>query len=542
MKSFRECLRGLFVTLRPLRWKVLLSAFLGILQVAVSLLFVWTSKRAVDIATGELSASLSGGLVLFAAVLLVQILLRTATRYWEGYLIVNAQNDTRARIFERVMRSIWRGKERFHSGDTINRLEEDIRVVVDFLCVSLPAVVVTICQFAAAGIFLFSLSAQLGWILIFIMPAAVLGSRLFFKKMRSLTNQIRGGDSKVQAHMQENIQHRMVVRTMGSTDEVLERLDGIQDEVRDKTLTRLGYSAFSRTVMQFGFTLGYAAAFIWSVYGLSKGTVTYGLMTAFLQLVGQVQRPIADLTLQVPKFIHALSSEDRLLELSEQIQEEKATPIRLNGAPGIRLNNVSFTYEDGTRPIINNLSFDFKPGTTTAILGPTGTGKSTLIRLIMNLLQPNSGSITLYEPATVSSAATLCNFMYVPQGNSLMSGTIRENLMLANPSANEADIRKVLSLANANFVYDLPSGLDTLCAEVGAGLSEGQAQRIAIARALLRPGGILVLDEATSALDAETERLLLEALSKEYKGKKTILCITHRSAATDYADFTLRLA
>ena len=542
MRPFRECFRGLLATLRPLRWKVLVSCLLGLLQVAASLAFVWCSKSAVDIATGEAPGSLARGVGLFAGVLLLQILLRTAASYWEGLIVVNAQNDTRARVFAKVMRSIWQGKERFHSGDTVNRLEEDIRVVVDFTCVALPGVMVTVCQFIAASIFLFALSPQLGWILIFIMPAAVVGSRLFFRKMRALTGEIRSGDSRVQAHMQENIQHRMVVRTMGSMEDVLDRMDDIQDEVRSKTVTRLNYSALSRTIMQLGFSIGYAAAFIWSVYGISKGTVTYGLMTAFLQLVGQVQRPVADITRQIPAFIRALSSEDRLLELSEQAQEAKAPDVRLEGAPGVRVSGLSFTYEGASEPVFSGLDFDFKPGTMTAILGPTGSGKSTLVKVIMDLLKPSSGSVTLYDPETPSGPGTLCNFMYVPQGNSLLSGTIRQNLLLANPSASDEELQHALELASASFVNELPDGLGTVCAEVGAGLSEGQAQRIAIARALLRPGGILILDEATSALDAATEQQLLENIAREYHGSKTILCITHRPAATDYADGVLRMA
>lgn len=542
MRPFKDCLRGLLGTLRPLRWRVLLSAFLGLVQVALSLSFVWYSKKVVDLATGEAEGSLVTGICFFVGILLLQILVRTASRYWEGFIVVEAQNGGRSRVFAKVMRSIWKGKESFHSADTINRLEEDIRVVVDFLCVSLPGVIVTVCQFLAACVFLFSLSPQLGWILVFIMPLAVVGSRLFFRKMRSLTGEIRQGDSLVQAHMQENIQHRIVVRTMGSTDDVLEQLDDIQDDVRSKTITRLGYSAFSRTFMQLGFMLGYAAAFVWSVYGLSKGTVTYGLMTAFLQLVGQVQRPVAELASQIPSFIKALSSEDRLLDLSEQMQEQDTPDIVLPGAPGIRVENLSFGYEDAAGPVFEGLSFDFRPGTMTAIIGPTGSGKSTLVKVLMNLLKPTGGSVNLYDPITPSSAGTLCNFMYVPQGNSLMSGSIRQNLQLAAPEATDEELLEALHTASADFVKDLPEGLDTLCAEVGQGLSEGQAQRIAIARALLRPGGILVLDEATSALDADTELALLENIAVKYRGSKTILCITHRPAATDYADATLKMA
>ena len=542
MRPFRECFRGLLGVLRQQKWRVLLSALLGLVQVALSLAFVWYSKYVVDLATGEKDGSLVRGVCFFAGILLLQIIFRTAVRYWEGYIVVEAQNGGRAKVFARVMHGIWEGKERFHSADTINRLEEDIRVVVDFICVSLPGVIVTACQFVAACIFLFSLSPQLGWILVFIMPVAVVGSRLFFRKMRSLTGDIRRGDSRVQAHMQENIQHRIVVRTMGSTEDVLDQLDEMQDDVRSNTLKRLGYSAFSRTFMQLGFMLGYAAAFVWSVYGLSKGTVTYGLMTAFLQLVGQVQRPVAELAGQIPAFIKALSSEERLLDLSEQTQIEEVPDVHLEGAPGIRVKGLSFSYPGVTVPVFENLSFDFRPGTMTAILGPTGSGKSTLVRVIMNLLRPAAGSVTLYDPPTASGPGLLCNFMYVPQGNSLMSGSIRQNLLLAAPQATDEQLYAALHDASADFVKDLPEGLDTLCAEVGQGLSEGQAQRIAIARALLRPGGILVLDEATSALDADTEAELLANIARKYRGTKTILCITHRPAATGYADNTLKLA
>lgn len=542
MIPFRLCLAGLRHTLRPIRFKVMLSGILGLIQVALSLSFVWFSKNAVDIATGESSGPLGKGILLFLGVMLAQILVRTVAGYWNGYIIVGAQNDTRARVFSRVMRSVWSGKERFHSGDTVNRLEEDIRVVIDFLCNSLPSIMVTVCQFIAATIFLFAMSSRLGWILVFIMPVAVVGSRLFFGKMRKITGEIRKGDSAVQAHMQENLQHRMVVRTMGSTDDVIDDLDDLQADVQHKTITRLNYNAASRLFMQLGFMAGYAAAFVWSVKGINDGTVTYGMMTAFLQLVGQVQRPIADLTRQIPAFIRALSSEERLLELDTLEQVEEGREIHLEGAPGVRLRDLSFSYEGQSEPVIEHLDFDFTPGSITAITGSTGVGKSTLVKVVMSLLKPASGSVVLYDPPTPVSATTLCNFMYVPQGNSLLSGTIRQNLQLAAPSATDEQLFEALHLAAADFVKELPAGLDTECAEVGTGLSEGQAQRVAIARALLRPGGVLILDEATSALDAGTELQLLRNLSEEFHGRKTILCITHREAATSYADKVLNLS
>ena len=543
MKDFRICHRALMKELRPLAGKVAVSGTLGLVEVAASMAFVWMSKRVTDIATGALDAELWPSVRILLAIMFLQVICRVAARYWEGWFTVNTQNARRAGAFERVMRSVWGGQEKFHSGDAVNRLEEDVRVTTDFICVSTPDIVITVVQLVAASAFLFFLSPDLAWILVFIMPVAIVGSRLFFRKLRELTGRIRAVEGSIQGHMQENLQHRVLIKTLGSTAKVLERMTALQGEVRDITRTRLNYNAVSRGFMQLGFASGYALVFLWGVFGLQKGTVTYGMMVAFLQLVGQVQRPVAALAMQIPAYIKALSSEERILELDELPQEEEGTPVALEGAPGVLVDGISFAYEDKDGNVLDSFSFDFKPGTMTVILGQTGAGKSTLIRLIMALLTPSKGSISLYSNgfSHISDTDTRCNFMYVPQGNSLMSGTIRENLALASAQATEEQMKDALHLAAADFVNELPDGLDTRCSEVGSGLSEGQAQRIAIARALLRPGGILVLDEATSALDEETEKLLLQRLADRYHGSRTILCITHRQAAANYADAVITI-
>lgn len=544
MRPFRECFKGLLRALRPQRGRVLLSGLIGLVSVAASLAFVWISKQVVDVATGAAQGELMPLVYMMLGIMLVQVLARVAANYWQGLIVVKAQNSMRASSFRKVLYSTWSGKDKLHSGDTVSRLEEDIRVVVDFICVTLPDALVTLTQLIAASVYLFLLSPGLAWILLVIMPVAVLCSRLFFRKLRSLTNEIRAADAQVQGLVQENTQRRVLVRMLGAAGKVLERLGGLQQTVQDRTVLRLNYNAVSRGFMHLGFASGYALVFLWGVFGLRDGTIGYGTMVAFLQLVGQVQRPVASIASHVPSFIRALASEDRLLDLDEAQQEEEDGDVVLDGAPGVRVRGLSFTYEGARNAVVRGLDFDFKPGTMTAIIGSTGAGKSTLVRVIMALLPPDAGSVTLYGTDGLevpSGVNTRCNFMYVPQGNSLMSGTIRENLLLADPSADEARLREALHLAAADFVYELENGLDTVCAEIGAGLSEGQAQRIAIARALLRPGGILVLDEATSALDADTELELLERLGARYRGAKTILCITHRPAATSYADAVLKL-
>ena len=598
MKDFGPCLKGVWRLLRTVRWKVLLSAFLQTVAAAASLAFVWFSKRVVDIATGHADGELGVGIGLLVGIMALQVLTRVFVKYYEGRITVQAKNRIRSDVFDKALRSTWTGRDKFHSADMANRMEEDIRVVTEFICCDIPEAFVTCLQLVAAVVMLFCFSSSLAWILIWIMPVAVVGARLYFRRMRSLTTEIRTIDGRINGHLQETLQHRVLVKTLGSVGASQEELEALQEQEMDRTVSRLGYSALSRGFMSVGFSAGYLVAFIWGVLGLKDGSVTYGLMVAFLQMVGQVQRPVANLALYIPAFIKSLSSEERLMEIGELPQEGSYADVLLDGAPGVRVTDLSFAYDGRPEPVLSGLSFDFKPGQMTVITGPTGEGKSTLAQLMLALLEPSSGKIELYTLCSVGcgngvvpenehslrevprttiplhpqgtvgrtpqtpcqdnvpvSSATRCNFMYVPQGNTLLSGSVRANLLMARPGASDEELREVLHLAAADFVFDLPDGLDTSCAEIGRGLSEGQAQRIAIARALLRPGGILILDEATSALDPSTEQLVLERIREHFclassgfltSGSapvlsKTIICITHRPAAAKLADLHLSL-
>ncbi|MBQ9410127.1 MAG: ABC transporter ATP-binding protein, partial [Bacteroidales bacterium] len=497
------------------------------------------SKQLVDIATGDSAMPLGTGIGIFLGILALQLGTILFNNWWESYTQVKSQNLMRKSIFETVMKSRWDGRERFLSGDAVNRLEEDTRVVSDLVVGRFPAIILTLVQLIAASVYLMILAPNLLWVILILTFSMVFGSKLFFKKLRQLMAAVRQRESEIQQLMQESLQNRVLMLTLTSVERVVDKMGWLQSDVEDQTRKRLNYNAVARGLMFFGFQAGHAATLLWGVIGIMHGTITYGMMTAFMQLVGQVQRPVAELGRQIPAIIQAITSVDRVMELMELEQEPDLEPVLLAQAPSIEVSDVTYTYPGTTESVFSNFSCEFPAGKLTVIAGPTGIGKSTLIRLVLGLLKPSSGSVTVGgHPA---SAALRGNFQYIPQGNSLLSGTIRSNLLLAAPEASEQELRSVLEDAMALFVYDLPSGLDTPCGEDGSGLSEGQCQRIAIARALLRPGGILLLDESTSALDSDTEARLMECLETKYKGRKTIIFVSHRERVLSHADHVVNI-
>ena len=517
--------------------RVAVRCLIGVVRIAASLAFVWICKRLVDIATGNIDADLRVNIGLMVAIMLVQLSNNILASYYEGLILVRIENNLRGRLFQHVMRSRWNGRDALHSGDTVNRLETDIYTITELIATRLPDIIITTGQLVCASVFLFMMKPGLLWVLLAIMVVAVVSSRLCFFRIRKLSAEIRAKDAQVQSFMQENLLHRVLALTLIGVDRVTGRMDQLQDELYDVNVKRLNFNSVARVFMSLGFAAGYLSAFLWGVLGIRSGAVTFGMMTAFLQLVGQVQGPISQIARYIPSVIHSLASVDRLSELEDLETEPTEGNVLLQGLPGIQVDNVTFGYEKD-KPVIENFSCTFQPGSMTAVMGPTGAGKSTLIRLILGLMIPEKGSVRIYdENMTVDAGPSArCNFMYVPQGNSMMSGSIRDNFLLANPDATESDMTDALRHACAQFVLELPDGLDTVCSELGAGLSEGQAQRIAIARALLHKGQILILDESTSALDSATEDHILSDICQNLQGKRTIIFITHRKTVADVAD------
>lgn len=543
MKSLGYCIRNLISFSRSARRWGLAYILLGIIRTLLSLTFVWVCKELVDIATGESQEPLGQWTAFMIACIVLQICCRIASSYCEQYGRINIQNNLRARLFYSLISSRWSGRERFGTGDAVNRLEEDIRVVSELVSSHIPAVVVTFAQLAAASTFLLFISPNLLWALVGLMVAGIIASRLSFRKLRTLSTAIRTKDGEIQQHIQEHLQNRVVALTIIGIERVMATLNTLHNALRTNTIKRLNFHSLNSALLSVSFMGGYAAAFLWGVYGIKSGTVTFGMMTAFLQLVSQIQMPLSELARKIPAFIHALSSIERLAELENLDPEENAPLCRLEAPAGILFKNVTFSYPDSHSGVLfNSFSHNFLPGTMTVVAGATGIGKSTLVRLMLGLLKPQSGSVLIYGNSSNShcaSKATRCNFKYVPQGNTLLSGTILDNLLMADPKADRERIDAALHIAAADFVHSLPEGLQTICGESGSGLSEGQCQRIAIARALLQSGSVLLMDESTSSLDPATESLVLQNLRT--LSNHTIIFISHREAVMKSADSLLEL-
>lgn len=536
-----DILRWLWRAWRGNRLQACLNAVIGLSSVVVSLAQVTAVRHAIDVASGAARGNLYWAVAVMGLLILCDFLLNISSTWVQNLLGIRAQNRMQQRMLDRILRSRWHGKEHFHSGDVLNRLEFDVANVVDFLTQTIPNTLSVFAMFVGAFCYLFAMDAVLALITVAILPVFIGLSKVYVNRMRKLTKDVRAEDSRVQSALQETIQHRMLIKTLESEATMVNRLERTQGVLRHKVVKRTVFSVFSNTVLNVGFALGYLVAFLWAAVRMSANSLSFGGMTAFLQLVNRIQSPARSLTRLVPAFVSVFTAAERLMELEESPLDEQGEPVALESPCGIRLEHVGYAYEDG-QDVLRDLSFDFKPGTCTAVLGETGAGKTTLIRVILGLVVPKAGKAEIYSSRASHvhlSQLTRCNLAYVPQGNTLLSGTVRDNLRLGKLSATDDEMKEALRLSCAGFLLDSPDGLDTVCGEQGGGFSEGQAQRIAIARALLRDCPVLLLDEATSALDPDTERQLLGNILSDKK--RTVIFITHRLAVKDFCDQTLTI-
>ncbi len=519
-----------------LKKTILIILVLNILAVTFSLLFVEVTKIFMEGVENGKNFSFLLLAVSLAAIKIFSIFceeFKTYLREKQSYLM---NNELSLKFFKELFDGGVSYNARIHSGDSLSRITTDVFSVSNCLIGTLPELTYAIVQLVATCIYLASIDSALTLVILLIMSVNIMFGQSYAKKLLPISREIRICDSKAHQFMQEHIQHRELIVTLEKTAFIWERLKSLQNKVYEKIVAITKLNVLAMSLIDGALNISYIVIFIWGIYGIQNNTFTYVELVVFLQLAEQIQIPFIQFNHQYPLLITSMASVERLMEIENLPKEDTTNFIKFSVPVGIKFENVDFRYKEDSRWIYRNFNHDFKPCSITAILGETGAGKSTLLRLLLATLTPNNGSITFYggDKNYLASSQTRCNCVYVPQGNSLISGTIRYNLLLGKTDATEDEMNNALYSAAADFVFkDFPDGLDTAIGEGGLGISEGQAQRIAIARSFLRPGKVILMDEPTSALDAETEKLFLTRLTNQTHDK-TIIIVTHKKEICKY--------
>ena len=482
----------------------------------------------------------------FLVVLLFEILLRIAVKELTVRVSGKLEMRLKGGLYAVILNREYAKISTYHSGDLLTRLTADVTVVSDSVTTLLPTLVSILTQSIGAFAVLFTLDYRFALLLIGVGLCLFAVTALFRGKFKRMHKAVQETDGHLRSYLQETIENLLAVQVFGVQDKTNEQADDLQKAHYQAQLQRNRWGIAADVGLGTAFNLGVFFTLLWSGLRLAAGQITFGTLTAMLQLVNRVQVPLANLSGLLPRYYSMLSSAERLMEL-ENLPEDAPKNATATEEAALRntfsrltVSHVDFAYGDVS--VLRDANFSIEKGTFVAIHGISGIGKSTLFKLLLGVLSPQNGSIIIEtENGTFLAGKDTRNlFSYVPQGNLLLSGTVWENICLICPDAKPEAIEAALRLSCAeDFVQNLPQGLDTMLGEGGKGLSEGQLQRLAIARALLSDAPVLLLDEATSALDEETERRLLSNL-RTLKDK-TCLFISHKQAALDICDHVLSI-
>ncbi|WP_336664151.1 ABC transporter ATP-binding protein [Elizabethkingia meningoseptica] len=507
------------------RGELLLYFILELAAIAFSLLFVYWSKRAVDLAIESSTSALQKALILSVCSVIIALFMRSYSGWLNERTRMQMMIALQNSLIKSQMLSTWKVGKHWHTGDIQVRINNDCQEIVQMVGYSSIAFILTVIRLIASFGFLWLMDPMLALLIVAISPL-FLFSKIYFKKLRRLNKELKKAESEFGNVVQENLRFRMSIRALGLQFTRWRKVEKSQDNIFGLKLELLNFSTISQGIMKLTINAGFLLTFGWGVYRLHASEISFGTMTAFLQLVGRIQTPILLLMGFVPLFIRFRTAVDRIQEMQGVEVEEDVEQEYIEEPVSIQINQLSFCYAD--KKVINTLNTEFVKGEPVAVIGSSGKGKTTLIRLLLALIKPDEGEILIStkDQQVALSNKHRINIAYVPQGDKLFSGSIRENLQLEDVQISEDKFREILYLACAEFVYDLPDGLDTIVGESGYGLSEGQAQRIAVARALMRDCSIWLFDEVTSALDPDTAEKLIRRLLDAGKNK-IIVFVTH---------------
>ncbi len=536
--------KWLLATSKAERAKLIVLIIANALFSVLSVLFAFAIKGVIDGAVNQDLAELVTFAIAIGSIVVLQFVFRLITNGLAEHIRGKLEMGYKARIFSKILEKKQDKITAYHSGELMNRLTSDVSVVAEGITSIVPSVVAALARLICAVValvmldWIFAIAFTVVGVLVFVVVGVLKG------KLKSLHKRTQETDGVVRSYMQECIENLLAVKVFAVNDKIQERADQLQKENFKIKMKRKNYSVLSFSTYNFIFSAGYLFALIYGAFRILDGFLTYGALSAILQLVNNVQVPFMALSNVFPKYYAMLASAERLMEI-EAIETEpvqaKFDRVELYAKlKGINIKDVEFTY--GRDGVLENANLYINKGDFVVISGASGIGKSTLIKLILGVYPVNKGRIELdlTDGDLALDASTRTLFSYVPQGNMIFSGTLKENVSFIKRDATEEQIENALKISCADtFISQLPKGLETVVGENGVGLSEGQVQRIAIARAILADAPIMLLDEATSALDEETEKRLLKNLS-ELKDI-TLVIISHKKSAFDICNRKIRI-
>ncbi len=520
---------------RPFLPSLALMTLVDLMLIAVGFLSSFISEEVVDTATAGLDYRRA--FLIMVCVTVFSIGVGAVMSVFRAMVNERFSFGIRMKVFDRILSADYLGLSGYHSGDLLTRLTSDADTVANSIASAVPSLAMIFVRLIAAFILLYGYAPTLALSALALAPAGMIVALAMGQRIKKLAAEMKETEAAYRSFLQEHTANIAVVKTFCMEERSRARMAELRRKRMDAVLRRNRLGVISGTAIRCLFTLGYLISFAYCVAGLHSGTFTYGTMTLFLTLFSQIQQPLVSLSHLLPQAFGVLASAGRIMELEAIPEDPRTGHAEMPKRVSLRFEGVSFSY--GRQNVLKNVSFTLEAGQLIGIMGPSGVGKTTLVRLALALMRPDAGSLVfLYDGKEETVSADSRRLIgYVPQGNTLISGTIRDNLLWGKPGADDGEMLRALDAADAGFVRGLPQGLDTGLGEKAAGLSEGQAQRIAIARAFLRETPVLVLDEATSALDEKSEKAILSGLSSPERGWRPLcLIITHRSSMRPYFD------
>ncbi len=535
----------LWSRVKPYRFKILLLVFLNIITSLMVAVNAYVSKDLMDSATSGNKTRLIKISIIVLVIIVFQLLVRLAHNLIDSKLRIDMEADFRGYFIRNLFDKDYLKITSYHSGDLMTRLTNDNSCIIDGLVSVVPNAVGLILRILVAFFALFYLNKYLALIFAAIGLMLLIGTKLFRNFLKGLYHKIQKSESSFRSFSQEIIENLLVVSVFDAADDVAKKENALLKTHADNRWYRTKFYSCLGTLINLGMRSAYMLTCIFCAFQLLSGTITYGTITAILQLVNQLQSPFRNLSGVMPAYYQMLASSERVLEILDiKGENEECESCDKNSfyssLKSFDFNDISFSY--GNDEVLQNTSLRLKKGEFAAITGISGIGKSTMMKMMLGVLNPSVGEVLFNtDNGYFSPGKKYRNlFSYVPQGNMLLSGTIYENVTFMNSDKSEDDVKRAIELScSADFINELPDGLNTVIGERGRGLSEGQVQRLAIARAILHDAPIILLDEATSALDEATEEKVLSNIRT--LNDITCVIVSHKKAALSVCDTEIRI-